>query len=36
MDLHIIKDELKEKICREEFLVLEKRIDLFERKFQKV
>lgn len=36
MDLHIIKDELKEKICREEFLVLEKRIDLLERKFQKV
>ncbi len=36
MDLHIIKNGLTEKISREEFKVIEKRIDLLEKKFQKV
>ena len=35
MDLHIIKNDLKEKVSREEFKIIEKRIDLLERKFQK-
>ena len=35
MDLHIIKDDLKEKISREEFKIIEKRIDLLEKRFQK-
>lgn len=35
MDLHIIKDDLIEKISREEFKIIEKRIDLLEKKFQK-
>ena len=33
MDLHIIKDDLKEKISREEFKIVEKRIDLLEKRF---
>jgi len=36
MDLHILKDNLTEKISREEFKIIEKRIDLLEKKFQKV
>lgn len=35
MDLHIIKDDLIEKISREEFKIIEKRIDLLEKRFQK-
>jgi len=35
MDLHIIKDDLIEKISREEFKIIEKRVDLLEKKFQK-
>ena len=35
MDLHIIKDDLTEKISREEFKIIEKRIDLLEKRFQK-
>jgi len=35
MDLHIIKDNLIEKISREEFKIIEKRIDLLEKKLQK-
>ncbi|TRZ83739.1 hypothetical protein D4R86_00225 [bacterium] len=35
MDLHIIKNDLIEKISREEFKIIEKRIDLLEKKFQK-
>ena len=35
MDLHIIKDNLIEKISREEFRVIEKRINLLEKKLQK-
>ena len=35
MDLHIIKDDLKEKISREEFKIIEKRVDLLEKRFQK-
>ena len=35
MDLHIIKDNLTEKISREEFKIIEKRIDLLEKRFQK-
>ena len=35
MDLHIIKDDLTEKISREEFKIIEKRIDLLEKKLQK-
>ena len=36
MDIHIIKDDLKEKVGREEFRVLEKRLGLLEKKFQRV
>ena len=35
MDLHILKDNLTEKISREEFKIIEKRIDLLEKRFQK-
>ena len=35
MDLHVIKDDLIEKISREEFKIIEKRVDLLEKKFQK-
>lgn len=35
MDLHIIKDDLTEKISREEFKVIQKRVDLLEKRFQK-
>jgi len=35
MDLHIIKDDLTEKISREEFKIIEKRIDLLEKGFKK-
>lgn len=34
-DLHIIKDDLKEKIGREEFKVLERRVELLEKKPQR-
>ncbi|MCL4437512.1 hypothetical protein M1513_00540 [Patescibacteria group bacterium] len=32
MDLHVIKDEIKEKISREEFKIIEKRLYLVEKK----
>ena len=35
MDLHIIKDDLTEKISRADFKIIEKRVDLLEKKFQK-
>ena len=35
MDLHIIKDDLTEKISRADFKTIEKRVDLLEKKFQK-
>jgi len=35
MDLHVIKDDLTEKISREDFKIIEKRVDLLEKKFQK-
>jgi len=35
MNLHIIKDDLKEKISREEFKIFEKRLELLEKKLQK-
>jgi len=35
MDLHVIKDDLIEKISREEFKIIEKRINLLEKRFQK-
>jgi len=35
MDLHVIKDDLTEKISRADFKIIEKRVDLLEKKFQK-
>ena len=35
MDLHVIKDDLKEKVNREEFKIFEKRLELLEKKLQK-
>ncbi|MCX6737250.1 MAG: hypothetical protein NTX26_00700 [Candidatus Parcubacteria bacterium] len=35
MDLHIIKDDLTEKISRADFKIIEKRIDLLEKRLQK-
>ena len=35
MDLHIIKNDLKEKAARDEVKVLEKRVSLLEKKLQK-
>jgi hypothetical protein len=35
MDLHIIKDDLIEKISRADFKIMEKRIDLIEKRLQK-
>lgn len=35
MDLHIIKDDLTEKISREDFKIIERRVDLLEKKVQK-
>ena len=32
MDLHVIKDDLKEKVNREEFKIFEKRLELLEKK----
>lgn len=36
LDLYVIKNDLKEKTGRDEFKILEKRVILLERKFQKV
>ena len=35
MDLHIVKNDLKEKVGRDEIKILEKRILLLERKLQR-
>lgn len=36
MDLHIVKNELKEKVSRDEFKIFERRLELVEKKLQKV
>ncbi|MBU0722821.1 hypothetical protein KKH46_01210 [Patescibacteria group bacterium] len=35
MDIHIIKNDLKEKVTKDELMVLEKRVMFLEKKFQK-
>jgi len=34
MDLHLIKNDLKEKVGRDEFKILERRVDLVEKKLR--